>query len=179
MGARQLPLKVGVKREQFRQETRPDLDEVGGLHAPPSCVASSSAYLVRNRAADSGKGGKPFHSFQIPPTVHTLQRLGKSSQVSLLHEGQLSFLWNVLPGLDEPIHRSQPGDTASESHTCALGSDLPRKSLSSPVLAGERSRKTLLARERGAPRHRSNQGICSFLLTPGSLNSKGFVYKVT
>lgn len=59
----------------------------------------------------------------------------------------------MLPGLDEPIHRSQPGDTASESHTCALGSDLPRKSLSSPVLAGERSRKTLIAREWGAPRH--------------------------
>lgn len=69
MGARQLPLKVGVKREQFRQETRPDLDEVGGLHAPPSCVASSSAYLVRNRAADSGKGGKAF-SF-LPNTTHS------------------------------------------------------------------------------------------------------------
>lgn len=46
---------------------------------------------------------KPLHAFQITQltaSMSTLQHLRKSSQVSLLHEYQLSFLWNVLCGLD-------------------------------------------------------------------------------
>lgn len=153
------------------------------LHASPSCVASSSAYLVRSQAAWSGKGeafsflSNTTHGSHLTATRPTELTPGESSPVSLVHECWLSFLWNVPPGLDEPIHRSWPGDTASESHTQASGSDLPR-ALNVLFQQGKTGMKTLLVQAalRLPYQHcHSKQGHLLISLTPGSLKSKGFV----
>lgn len=68
--------------------------------------------------------------------AHALQHVGKSSQVPSLHEYQLSFLWNVLSGLDRAHPRIQPAGRAPKNHRWGSGKWLT-KSLQSPALTEE------------------------------------------
>lgn len=101
-GASQPPLRVGVILCPSRRPDQIWMKLCGQLQLIPRQKSDS---IVR----------KPG-SFFIPFKYHP-QSIPESNQVSLLHECQLLFLWNVLPGLDESIHGSQPRDTASENHT--------------------------------------------------------------
>lgn len=95
----------------LKQENRPDLDEMGG------CMELPAVWPVTTLPSQkSGSIVRKPESLFIPFKYHP-QSIPESNQVSLLHECQLVFLWNVLPGLDESVHRSQPGDTASKNHT--------------------------------------------------------------
>lgn len=96
----------------------------------------------------SGSIVRKPESLFMPFKYHP-QSIPESNQVSLLHECQLFFLWNVLPALDESIHSLKKAHVGFRKQLT--------KCLQSPILAGEMGLKALLVQRTGHPQANRSQ----------------------
>lgn len=129
-----------------------------GPSTSPGGVTSCGCTLPQ-RSANQYRGG------EAPPLLsnhgHTLQHSGENSQVSSLHEYQLSFLWNVPSGLDRVHPQIPAAGRAPKNRRWVLGNNLTR---AAEACSGRREGDNHCSpKSRGPPSH--------FQTAPSSLPS--------